>query len=135
MYTYVPSLVSLPPTPHPFPPASRLLQSLSLSSLSHTENFHWLSILHIIVYMLPCYSLHSYHPLLPLPAMVIFSREKKKIPKPHRLPLIVEVRAAAETAIEVSSWAQAASQRPPQHSKLHFLFQIPSPLAHELKPP
>ena len=38
-----------PPTPsHP----SRLLQSPHLSSLSHTANSHWLSILHTIVYML-----------------------------------------------------------------------------------
>ena len=34
---------------------SWLLQSFSLSSLSHTENSHWLSILHMVVYMFPCY--------------------------------------------------------------------------------
>ena len=45
---------------------SRLLQSPDVSSLSHTANFHWLSILHTVVYMLPCFSLHSSHPLLPL---------------------------------------------------------------------
>ena len=54
------SWTSLPaPTPsHP----SRLLQSPCLSSLSHTANFHWLSILHMVVYMLPCFFLHLSHP-------------------------------------------------------------------------
>ena len=42
----------------PFLPTSRLLQSPCLSSLSNTANFHWLSILHMVVYMLPCYSIH-----------------------------------------------------------------------------
>ena len=58
------SPMNLPPTSHPFPPC-RLLQSPSLSSLSHTANSHWLSILHMVVYMLLCYSLHSSHLLLP----------------------------------------------------------------------
>ena len=46
-----PSLICLlsPTLTHP----SRLLQSPSLNSLSHIANFHWLSILHIVVYMLP----------------------------------------------------------------------------------
>ena len=35
------------------PLSFRLSQSPSLSSLNHTTNFHWLSILHILVYMLP----------------------------------------------------------------------------------
>ena len=46
-----------PPASHSFHP-SRLFQSPSLSSLSHRANFHGLSILHMLVYMLPCYSLH-----------------------------------------------------------------------------
>ena len=40
------SLLPLIPS-HP----SRLSQSPSLSSLSHTANFHWLSVLHMVVYM------------------------------------------------------------------------------------
>ena len=56
-----PSL-SLPPPIHSHPP--RLLQSPSLSSLSHTPNPHWLSILHMVVCMFQSYSLHSSHPLL-----------------------------------------------------------------------
>ena len=48
--------ISLPP-PSPSHP-SRLSQSPDLSSLSHTANSHWLSILHMVVYMFPCYSLH-----------------------------------------------------------------------------
>ena len=52
--------------PHIPPP--RLSESTSLSSLSHTASFHWLSILHMVVYiyMFPWCSLHSSHPLLPL---------------------------------------------------------------------
>ena len=149
-YTYVPYLLSLPPTSHPIPP-SRLSQSPRLSFLHHTANSHLLSSLlmlklklqyfshlmwrdnslektlmlgmiegrrrkgrgrdswmasptqwtwvwassrrwrtekpgmrsqrvghnwaieqqqcslHMIVYMFPCYSLHSSHPLLPHP--------------------------------------------------------------------
>ena len=41
--------------------------AFSVSSLSHTANFYWLSMLHMVVYMLPCYSLHSSHPLHSLP--------------------------------------------------------------------
>ena len=48
--------------------SSRLSQSIRLSSLSHTANSHLLSILYMVVYMFPRYSLHSSHPLLlPLP--------------------------------------------------------------------
>ena len=53
-----------PPTPSH---SSRLLQSPSLSSLSHTGNSHWLSVLHIAVCIFPCYSLHLSHLLLPPP--------------------------------------------------------------------
>ena len=48
-YTCISSLLNLPPTFHPSHP-SRLLQSPSLSSLSHIANSHWLSILHMIVW-------------------------------------------------------------------------------------
>ena len=49
---------------------SRLLQRPILSSLSHTANSHWLCILYMVVYMFPCYFLHSSHHLLPPPACV-----------------------------------------------------------------
>ena len=52
-----PSGTSLPPPTSSHP--SRLSQSPSLSSLSHAANSHWLSVLHMVVYMFPCYSLHS----------------------------------------------------------------------------
>jgi len=58
-----PSRTSLPP-PIPSHP-STLLQSPGLSSLSHTANSAWLSILCVVVCMFPGYSLHSSHPLLP----------------------------------------------------------------------
>ena len=60
----------------PLPTASqpsRSSQSPRLSSLSQTANFHWPSILHLVVYMFPCYSLHLSHPLLPLPSPMSMS--------------------------------------------------------------
>ena len=59
---YIPSILSLPPiTPsHP----SRSSQSPRLSSLCYTSASHWLSILHMVMYMCQCYSLNSSYPLL-----------------------------------------------------------------------
>ena len=68
---FPPSLTSLLPPTASYP--SRLLQSSNLSYLSHTENSHWFSVLHMIVYLFPCYSLHSSHPVLPLPTCVSIS--------------------------------------------------------------
>ena len=45
----------LPPPSHP----SRLSQNIGLSSRSHTAKSHLLSILHMAMYMFPCYSLNS----------------------------------------------------------------------------
>ena len=56
------SWISLPPPTFSHP--SRLSQSPSLSFLSQIADSHWLSILHMVVHMLTCYSLHSSHPLL-----------------------------------------------------------------------
>ena len=53
--------LSSPSSSHP----SRLSQSPCLSSLSHTANSPRLSILHMVVYMFPSFSLHSSHSLLP----------------------------------------------------------------------
>ena len=39
-------------------------RALVLSSLHHTANSHWLSILHMVMHMFQCYSLKSFHPLL-----------------------------------------------------------------------
>ena len=53
---------AVPPTPcHP----SRLLQSPGLSSPSHSKFPLTVCILHLVVHMVPCFSLHSSHPLLP----------------------------------------------------------------------
>ena len=56
-----PSLISLssPSPPHP----SRLLQSPGLSSQSHTANSHWLSILHMVMYV--SVLLSPYSPYIP----------------------------------------------------------------------
>ena len=50
MFTHVPSHLNIAPT-------SRLLPSPHLSTLSHTANSHWLSVLHMVRYvsMLPSY--------------------------------------------------------------------------------
>ena len=55
-YTYVPSLL------HRLTPLG-CHRAPDLSCL-HTANFHWLSILHMAIHMLPCYSLSSSHTLL-----------------------------------------------------------------------
>ena len=56
--------MNLPATSHASHP-SRLSQSTDLSSLNHTASSHWLSILHMVMYMFQCYSLYWSHPLLP----------------------------------------------------------------------
>ena len=61
-------LAMSPPTSTSLPPASpshpsRFLQSTGLSSLSHTANSHWLSILHMEIYV-SMHFLHTSHPLL-----------------------------------------------------------------------
>ena len=62
MYTYIPisppSCVSLPPSlSHP----SRWSQSTELISLCYAAASHYLSILHLVVYIYPCHSLTSSH--------------------------------------------------------------------------
>ena len=44
---------------------SRLSQSTRLSSLCQTADSHWLCILHMVMYMFPCYCLNSSHPCPP----------------------------------------------------------------------
>ena len=39
-------------------------RALALGALCHTANVHWLSILHMVMYMFQCCSLRSSHPLL-----------------------------------------------------------------------
>ena len=63
-YIYAPPSWTSLPLPIPSHP-SRLSQSTRFSSLCHTANSHWLSILHMVMYMFQCYSLYSSHPLLP----------------------------------------------------------------------
>jgi len=48
-YTYIPSLLNLPPISLPIHP-SRLIQGPCLSFLSHTANSHWLFILHMVFF-------------------------------------------------------------------------------------
>ena len=61
-FTYISSLLNPPRTSHP----SRLPQSPGLSSLDHIANAYWSFVLQMaVVYMFPCYCLHSSHPLPP----------------------------------------------------------------------
>jgi len=58
-----PFWTSLPLPTHPTPLGCH--RALALGSLCYTLNFHWLSILHMVIYMFQCYSLISSCPLLP----------------------------------------------------------------------
>ena len=49
--------------PHPTPLCYH--RASAWGSLHHTANCHWLSVLHIVMYMFQCYSLPSPHPLFP----------------------------------------------------------------------
>ena len=60
--TYVPFLLSLPPTPWP----SRLSQGPALSPLCDMTASHWLSVLYMVMYICQCCSLSSSRLLLPL---------------------------------------------------------------------
>ena len=55
----------LPPEPPSHLRPSRLSQSTRLSSLFYPANSSWHSILHMVMYMFPGYSLNSSHSLLP----------------------------------------------------------------------
>ena len=57
-----PSCTLLPLPPHPVPPDC--LRAPALGPLYHTSNSHWLSVLHMLMYVFQCYSLKSSHPLL-----------------------------------------------------------------------
>ena len=48
----------------PHPTALACLRALGLSWLNHTENSHWLSVLHMVICMFSCYPLNLSHPLL-----------------------------------------------------------------------
>ena len=51
--------------PHPIPLGCP--RKPALGALQHASNFHWPSILHMVMNMFQCYSLKSFHPhLLPL---------------------------------------------------------------------
>ena len=63
-HTYVSSLLNLPTTSH-HPTSLGYHTALGMSSLSHTANAHWLSILHVVMHIFQCHSLHSSPPLLP----------------------------------------------------------------------
>ena len=61
-HAYNPSLLDLPPKSNPF----RSSWSPELSALCYRAAPHWLSILHMVVYICQCSSLNSSHTLLPL---------------------------------------------------------------------
>ena len=64
-WVYVCPLPFEPPfyLPH-YPTPLGCHRALDLSSLLHTANSHWLSVLYMVMYMFQCYSLNSSHPLL-----------------------------------------------------------------------
>ena len=62
-YTYVPSLLNLPPTSQPFPPLWVFTEDWF--ELPESYRRFPLAILWVVMYMFQCYSLNSSHPLLP----------------------------------------------------------------------
>ena len=57
-----------PKAPSHLPPHSTLPSyhgAPALCALYHTSNSHWLSLLHMVMYMFQCYPLNSSHPHLP----------------------------------------------------------------------
>ena len=67
MYTYIPSILNLRPTPPSH--SSRSSQSIKLSSLCYTAASHQLSVLNMVLYTCQCYSTCSF---LRLSLSVIF---------------------------------------------------------------
>ena len=61
-YTSVPSIQHT--SPHPI--LLGCYRARALGALLHVSNSHWLSILHMVMYMFQCYSLNSSHPVYPL---------------------------------------------------------------------
>ena len=59
------------PSPHPTPLGCHRAQALG--ALSHSSNSHWLSVLHMVMYMFQCYCLKSSQSLLPLLCSKIYS--------------------------------------------------------------
>ena len=60
-YTYVPPSWTSLPSPNPLGPHT----ARGWAPCVHTVAFPWLSILHMVVYVCPCYSLNPSHPLRP----------------------------------------------------------------------
>ena len=60
-YTYIPSLLNLPPTCLPISPTPGCHRELTLGFLYHTTNFHWPSPLYMVMYMFQHYSFKSSH--------------------------------------------------------------------------
>ena len=72
-YPHIPSLLCLPPTlciPPSVSHPSRWSQSTKLISLCDAAASHWLSILHLVVYVCQCYSLTSSQLTLPPPRVL-----------------------------------------------------------------
>ena len=73
IYTYIPSLLGVPPTSSRRSHSSRSSQGPELSAQCDTEACHRLPVLHMAVYIRQGYSLHSSQPLLPLPCPQVCS--------------------------------------------------------------
>ena len=82
--------------PHPIYPGCT--KSIAVGALLHTPNTHWLSILHMAVYMFQCYFLKSSHPLL-LPLSPCSFAESAP---PPPLELQQEIREDQEVTVTCS---------------------------------
>ena len=71
-YTYVPSLLNLPPVSHPIPSLQVVTEHWAELPVSHSR-FPLALYFTYGVYMLPCYSVNSPHPPLPTPCPQVCS--------------------------------------------------------------
>jgi len=71
-FTYVASLLNLPPISHPIPPLCVVTEHWGELPGAHSKS-HWLSVLLMVMRMFPCPSFNPSHPLLPTVSTNLFS--------------------------------------------------------------
>ena len=110
--------------PHPTPLGCP--RTPALSALLHASTLHWLSILHMVIYMFQCYSLKSSHPrLLPRSPKVCFLHLHLFCCLAYRIIITVFVNSTYVHSVQFSHSAVSDSLRP--HESQHARPPCPSP--------